>query len=165
MRAVLALLGACFFWLAPAPPAHALGCILLGCDCTVSATDIDFPDFNPLLGGAHTAVGQVQVSCTGVLSVGAGVVVELDDGQWGTFSARRMRSDAGDWLDYNIYTTSAHTAVWGDGTLGSVSRTIGGGLIVLGGWSASRDMFGRLVASPSLRPGEYQDTVVVRVIF
>lgn len=165
MRLLLALFALACAWLAPAPPAQALGCLLIGCDCTVTATDLEFPDFNPLLGGAQTAVATVNVSCVGVISVGGGVVVQLDDGQWGSFATRRMRDGSGHYLDYNIYTTSAHATVWGDGQSGTQSVTLSGGLIVLGAWSRSRDMFGRLTVSPSQRPGEYTDTVVVRVIW
>lgn len=149
-------------WLAPAPPAHALGCILFGCDCTVTASDIAFDDIAPLLGGEETAIGQIDVACTGLLSVGAGVTVEIGSGQWGSVAARRMRSGAGDLIDYNIYKTSAHSAVWGQG---AQALQINGGLLVLGAWSAHRDMFARIQPSAAMKPGDYSDNVVVRVIW
>lgn len=165
MRALIAVCALALSWIAQAPPAHAIGCILLGCDCNVTVSDMNFPDFNPLLGGQHTAVANVQVSCTGIVSIGAGVVVELDDGQWGTYSARRMRSDTGQLLDYNLYTNSGHGTVWGNGTLGSVTQTLSGGFITLGTWSRSRDIFGRITVNPMQTPGDYEDTVVVRIIW
>jgi len=164
MRLVSALILGISAWLTTASPAGALGCVL-ACSCDVVASDIEFGAFNPLLGGTHDAEGEIDIDCTGLLSIGAGVVVQLDDGQWGTFSTRKMRSAAGDLLNYNIYTSAARTSVWGDGTLGSVSLTVAGGLISLGHWSATRGLYGRMNLTPAAKPGEYEDVVVVRVIW
>jgi spore coat protein U-like protein len=152
-------------WFAPAQPAHALGCILGGCDCNVTAADIEFEDINPLTSTSHSADGQIDIYCTGLLSIGAGVIVQLDDGQWGTFTARRMRSDDGDYLDYNIYKPNQPTVVWGDNTGGSQQLQVSGGLINIGAWSASRPVHATLTVSSTTKPGDYEDNVVVRVIW
>ncbi len=161
MRALFAFAAFCACWLAATPPAHALVC-LLGCACTVTASDIEFDDFNPLTAAEETAIGEIDLHCTGLLSIGAGVTVEVLQGQWGAYAARKMRASSGDMIDYNIYTSSAHTNVWG---AGAQAVQISGGLIALGAWSARRDMFARLQANPAMKPGDYADTVVVRVIW
>lgn len=162
---MLALAIAGFAWLASPQPAHALGCILIGCDCTVTASDITFDDINPLHDTSESAEGEVDIHCTGLLSIGAGVIIRLDDGVYGTFAARRMRSQQGDYLTYNIYKPDAPTVVWGDSTGGSQQLQVIGGLLNIGAWNASRAMRATLTASPALKPGDYQDTVVVTVIW
>lgn len=161
-RVLLALSILALAWLAPAQPAHALGCLLLGCDCTVTASDIAFDDISPLLGGEETAIGELDIACTGLLSIGAGVTVEIGPGHWGAVAARKMRSDGGDLIGYNIYKSGAHSAVWGQG---AQALQINGGLLVLGAWSARRDMFAMLEPNPAMTPGSYSDNVVVRIIW
>lgn len=154
---------ALFFGLGASAPAHALLCTpLLGCSCTVTASDIDFGALTPQA-GAQDAVGEISVDCTGVIDLAPSVLTRLDDGQWGTFAPRKMRSGGGDLLDYNIYTTSQHNVVWGNGTGGSSTVTISGGLLSLGHWTASRTMFARVVPLATTEPGAYADTVVVRI--
>lgn len=162
MRALLAFAAFGFAWLAMAPPAHALGCILFGCTCTVTASDIAFDDFNPLVAGEETAIGEIDIDCAGLLSIGGGVTVEIGPGQWGVTNARKMRSGAGDLIDYNIYQPGSQVSVWG---AGAQAVQINGGLLVLGSWSAQRDMVARLQANPVMKPGDYADAVVVRVIW
>jgi spore coat protein U-like protein len=146
-----------------APSAEALLCLpLLACSCTVSASDLDFGAFDPL-SGSQDAVGEIDVDCTGVIDIAPSVLVRLDRGQWGTMAARNLRNGNGDLLDYNIYTTSQHSSVWGDGGGGSSSVVISGGLIVSQHWSVSRDMYGLATPSPATKPGAYSDTVVVRI--
>jgi len=161
IRATLAFAALCGAWLGAAAPAHALAC-LLGCACTVQASDIAFDDFNPLHTTEETAIGEIDIHCTGLLSIGAGVTVEVLQGQWGTYAARKMRAASGDMIDYNIYTTASYASVWGSGVQ---AVQISGGVLVLGSWSANRDMFARLQANPTTKPGDYSDNVVVRVIW
>lgn len=165
MRSLFAASLFAFAWLAPATPADALGCILLGCDCSVTADDIDFGEFNPLVDGTQDAMGRVTVSCSGLVTIGAGVTVELGTGQWGSYAARKLRSSTGDTLDYNIYTTAQYGTVWGNGTSGTLPVQLAGGLIALGHWSRSRDMFASMPLLHSAQPGEYSDTVIVRVVW
>ncbi len=161
MRTALIVATIVFAWLAPAR-AEAIGCILLGCDCSVTASDIAFEPFSPLLAGPQTAIGEIEIVCTGLLSIGAGVTVEMLGGQWGVVSARKMRSGSGTLMAYNLYKTGAHNSVWG---AGAQAMNVNGGLLVLGAWTARRDVFARLDADPTLAPGDYTDTVVVRVIW
>jgi len=162
MRALLVMAVLGFAWLAPAP-AQALNCIpLIGCTCNVAASGIGFADFNPLAAGDEAAIGAIEINCSGVLNLGGTVTVEILQGQWGTYAARKMRAPSGDMIDYNIYTTSAHTQVWG---AGAQAQVINGDIFLLGAWSANRDMFARLVANPAMKPGDYTDTVTVRIIW
>lgn len=148
---------------ASATPAEALLCTpIVGCTCSVSANDIAFTGVNPLA-GAQDAQGDVSVDCTGVVDVAPSVTVQINKGAWGTIGARKMRDGSGRLLDYNIYTGVTHATVWGDGTSGSSTMSISGGLLTLGHWTASRTMYGQVSPATSTVPSSYSDTVVVRI--
>jgi spore coat protein U-like protein len=164
MKGVLFL--AAFILVLGAAPAHALLCIpLVGCSCTVTASDIAFDAFSPL-DGEQQASGVLEVDCTGVADVAPSVIARLDDGLYGSMAARQMRTTGGQQLPYNIYTGSALNApVWGDLTGGAANTTISGGLISIGHWTTSREMFGRAYPTTATTPGGYSDTVVVTIIW
>ena len=86
----------------------------------------------------------------------------MQSGTWGTINARKMRAGAGDPLDYNIYTSSQHNVIWGNDTSGT-AVVASGGLLALGHWNVTRTVYGRVAPSPATKPGEYSDTVVVRI--
>jgi len=154
----------CAPWLG-AGQAEALLCVpILGCSCNVTASDVDFGSFDPL-SGAHDALGEIEVDCTGVVDVAPTISARLSAGQWGPISARKMRSGAGDLLDYNLYTNAARTIVWGDGTGGSSTVTISGGLLAVQHWTVSRDIYARAAPALSTKPGAYSDTVLVRIVW
>ncbi|MGE3141996.1 MAG: spore coat U domain-containing protein [Hyphomonadaceae bacterium] len=148
---------------APAPLASALLCTpLIGCVCSVSAAPIDFGPIQPLSGSSASAVGEVTISCTGVLDVAPNVVVKLGAGQSGAISNRTLRASGGDAMAYNLYTTAAHAIIWGDGATGA-SVTVSGGILSLGSWQASRAVYGLATYAPATKPGVYSDSVVVRI--
>lgn len=108
----------------------------------------------------------IEVDCTGIADVAPSVIARLDDGLHGTMSARQMRTAGGQQLLYNIHTTGAVNApVWGDLTGGAANTLINGGLLSVGHWSTSREMFARVSPTTATRPGEYSDTVVVTIIW
>lgn len=146
--------------------AEALLCNpILGCTCSVTASDIDFADFTPFA-GAQDAVGEIEVDCTGVIDVAPTILTQLDDGVWGTFATRKMRSAVGNYeLNYNLYTTNQHNIIAGDGTNGTAAIWISGGLITLGRWRRTRSIYARTTPTTATRPGEYSDTVVVRIVW
>ncbi len=163
MRRLIAL--AFVFFAGAAAPAHALLCTpILGCTCNVVASDIMFNNLNPLA-GQQDASGMVSVDCTNVIDVAPSVIVRIDDGTWGTMSARKVRNAAGETIDYNLYTTNQYNVVWGDLTGGASNITISGGLLSIGHWTASREVFGRVSPTATTKPGDYSDTVVVRIIW
>lgn len=148
-----------------APRADALLCVaIVGCSCNVVASDVDFGDVNPLV-GTDSAIGTISVDCTGVADVAPSVSTRITAGQWGTFATRKMRSSAGDLLNYNLYTTSQATNIWGDGTGGTSTVSINGGLLSLGHWSASRDVHAVVSPATTTKPGSYSDQVVVRIVW
>ena len=159
-----ALLFAFVFATIGAPRAEALLCHpLLGCSCTVTATDIAFGGLTPLSGAPQYATGEAVVDCTGVIDLAPSVAVKLSSGQGASYATRQLRAAGADAIDYNIYTTSQHNVVWGDGTGGSASVAVSGGLLSLGHWNVSRTMHARATPSPTAQPGVYTDSIVVRI--
>src|ERR1700752_3006161 len=80
--------------------------------CSVSATSVVFGAFNPF-GPAVTSTGTISVTCSGG-TASSPYTIALSTGS-GTYAQRYMNST----LKYNLYTSSAYTTVWGDGTGGS----------------------------------------------
>lgn len=159
MRFLFATLAFCTAWIAA--PADALVCGILGCSCNVTATPLDFDNISPL-DGAQDSEGEVTIDCTGLAELFPSMLVRIQAGTHGSIAARKMRSPAGDLLDYNIYTTDTRNVVWGNGTTGSPVN-VSGGILALGHWTVSRSVYGRVTPTVATRPGHYADTVVVRI--
>src|ERR1700760_4905063 len=88
--------------------------------CSVAATPAPFGFYlpsNPL--ALASSSGTVTVTCSVTLiGILEGWTILLSTGSSGTFSARQM-SGSGNTLSYNLYTSAAHSQVWGDGTAGT----------------------------------------------
>jgi len=129
--------------------------------CTISATGVTFGIYDPRAAGADDGTGTISLSCH---PNDQNPNVALGTGGSGSFSPREMQN--GVWqLNYNLYTTSARTTVWGDGSGGTASVTLSGGSVSGGRRRFSRDIFGRIPALQNVGAGTYTDTVVVTVTF
>lgn len=161
MRAALFLLSL-ILAMAPARRAEALLCTpILGCSCTVNATDMAFGQINVISGGPATAENDVQVTCSGVIDVAPLVSAKINGGLHGSIADRQMKSGA-NVLHYNLYTTNGYGTIAGDGVTYPM-LVVSGGLIALGTWSVTAHLYGRIPATPSALPGNYSDTVTVRI--
>jgi spore coat protein U-like protein len=127
--------------------------------CLVSADSIDFGSYD---GTSELAAdGAVKVRC----SYGTPFTVQLSAGA-GTFAQRLLKSGANQ-LEYNLFTDSDFTSVWGDGTASTVDvDDVGAGL------SSTREIthtvFGQLTnsaANQDAPAGPYSDTITVTVVY
>ena len=121
--------------------------------CTVAAATHAFGAYdtiNPMSGTSsitvtctHTANGNHTFSYTIKLSSGPG-----------SYASRQM-TGTGDTLTYNLYTTAAHTTVWGDGTAGTA--TVAGSFVVGANSSGfqTQTVYGLITAPQNVRPGAY----------
>lgn len=127
--------------------------------CSATAQPVNFGTYLPFSGSPASSTGSVTVSCLLTLTF----TVSLSAGQYGggNFSNRRMLN-AGSYLSYQLYTTSADTTVWGDGTGGTAVHTCPLCVCVLG---CLYTVFGQIPARQAARPGGYLDTIVVTVSF
>jgi spore coat protein U-like protein len=120
--------------------------------CTVTITNLAFAAYDVFSKTKTTSTGKVKVKCnvldTYTISLSAG---------FGTFTSRVLESGS-DQLDYNLYTNSAHTTIWGDGTSGTstVSATSTG---------ATYTVYGLIPARQNVPVGTYSDTITVTVTY
>lgn len=139
-------------------------CIGVGCTCSISAGTFNIGAYAPLSGSTTSGTGTVSVTCSAlVVGLNVSYVISLNQGSSGTFTARTMTLSAVP-LNYNIYTTSGFTSVWGDGTSSTVTVSDSYILNVL---STTRNytMFGLIPASQNVGPGTYTDTITATVTY
>ena len=144
-------------------PASAL-CAL--CSCSVSATPVVFGTYDPISSSPTDSDGSVLFTCGGLVGGVVTYEVTLNKGMNSTtFSPRRMSSGV-NLLDYDLYTSSAHSSVWGDGTGGSQKISSSVTILVLGGTTRALVVYGRIPGSQTtVRAGTYSDAVLVTVTY
>ncbi len=127
-------------------------------NCTVSTSALAFGNVDTISGSNVDGTGGLSVTCTNGTSWAASAGVGAGSGA--SFASRRMTGGA-NLLNYNLYTSSGYTTVWGDGT-GSTA-TIGG----TGTGSAQAvTVYGRVGSGQTTVPsGAYADTVAVTVTY
>lgn len=128
-------------------------------NCLISAADLALGAFD----GTNnlSATSNISVRCTS----GTTFDVDLSTGS-GTYANRTLVSGP-DVLNYNLYTTSGYTTVWGDGT-GSTGRVSGTGAGMGIGNAQSLTVYGRLLASANagaVEAGSYTDTITATITY
>ena len=123
--------------------------------CTIIVNNFAFGRY---VSGQPTALNGswgITVNCDGFQAITASVTPSAGSG---TYFLRSMNQVGGDdTLGYQLYTDWNHTTVWGDGTQQSAPVTGSGeGIVVL-------DVFGKVGASQNVRPGTYEESIVVTV--
>ena len=127
-------------------------------DCNLSATNLAFGNYDAAGGSPLDATSPIDVYCSNgtpyslALNVGSG---------GGTFASRTMSGGGGN-LGFNLYTSAAHTVVWGDGT-GATAAIDGTGVGLL--TAATHTVYGRVASGQDLAPGAYASTITVTVTF
>lgn len=120
--------------------------------CTVTASGINFGNYDPFSNQSLDSAGIISVLC----DVVATYSIALSPGG-GSFGSRRM-ADGGHDLLYNLYTDATLTTVWGDAT---ADTAIVGGTAL----SADHTVYGRIPARQNVNAGFYSDTIVVTLTF
>jgi spore coat protein U-like protein len=125
--------------------------------CDITANDLDFGNYSSISASNLDASSSLDVMCTN----GTSYAVALNEGTTGggAFTARLM-TDGSNTLSYNLYTSSARTSVWGDGT-GATLTVSGTG----SGALQSLPVYGRVPASQNVPVGSYADTVTATISF
>lgn len=161
------LLGSAGLWSAPASALNLLG------DCSVSATaTAGFGVYDTLSASNNdSAGGSVTFTCTSLASLLGGTIsytIKLNNGLGGVFPQRAMES-GGNKLNYNLYTSTARTTIWGDGTSGTGVESGSfhyPGLIGVGvKREKSYSFYGRIPANQNVPAGTYSDSITVTVVY
>ena len=125
--------------------------------CNLTANDLDFGNYSSISGSNVDATSTLDVTCTN----GTAYTLALDDGMTtgGTFTTRLM-TDGSNTLEYNLYTSTARTTVWGDAS--GATETVGD---TGDGTQQSLTVYGRIPASQNVPVGSYSDSVTATVSF
>lgn len=130
--------------------------------CTVAATDLNFGVYDVFSGSATNGAGNVNVNCTFLIALALHYTVKLSTGTSGTYTLRKMQKDVSNLLNYNLYTNSGHTTVWGDGT-GGTGYNEYTSLIGLLYHNRNYTVYGQIPAQQNVAAGSYSDTITVTV--
>lgn len=129
--------------------------------CTVSLGNLSFGPYDPLSAAPATTSGNAVITCND--SPPPTVQVQLGPSAVsGGFFPRRMQNAlGGDTLDYNFYADSGATAIWGDGTGGTATRSQK--VNRNSPWSVT--FYGRITPGQDVAPGTYSDTLAITIVF
>jgi spore coat protein U-like protein len=150
------------YLLAPMPNAQAA----VTFTCTVSATGVAFGTYNPLNAAGDSAVGSWTVICNAIGSGSATVAgtLTLSTGSSGNYASRTMLSGTHA-LKYNIYLTSGHTQVIGDGSAGTFAPSDSGTVTAGQVYQVTGSMYGFMPALQDVPAGNYTDSIIVTVTY
>ena len=161
VRSCFEAAGAVVLAFAIANAAHAATCNTGTNPPTVSATTVAFGTYNASTPAANTSNGTVTVRCVSATRTLPTFTVSLSRGGASTYATRRM-AFAANTLLYNIYTTSAFTTIWGDGTSSTGIQSYNASALLN---TISYTTFGRVSAGQYARAGSYTDTITVTVTY
>ena len=126
--------------------------------CTIDATDVNFGTVPSDVQTPIDATGTLTVDCT--TNVGYAVSLNAGMAPGATVTTRQMQNGTA-LLSYALYSNSARTTIWGDGTGGSVevSGTGNGNQQLL-------TVYGRIPANQTdLAAGSFSDTITATVTY
>ena len=133
-------------------PAHAA--------CLVSATGMNFGAYDVFAAAPRDTAGTVTVGCD--RNPPTDVTISIGPSPTsGGFNPRQMRRTSGtDRLDYNLYTSSSMSTVWGNGSAGTST-------VLLRRVSSRRPVvttiYGRIPPGQNVSVGNYAETLTVTI--
>jgi len=134
----------------------AVGAADARASCSVSATSTDFGTYDVFSAVPNDSTGMITLTCT---KKEKNIRITLDRGRQGSFD--RAFHSGTDELHYNLYLNATRSAIWGDGTAGTVDYH---------GEAGKNDViripvYGRIPAGQDARVGAYRDDVIVTVLY
>jgi spore coat protein U-like protein len=129
------------------------------CSFSAGPTLMSFGVYDPGATGTNDTTGTFSYSCSSARA--RPVLIWLSSGNSGSFNPRRM-SNGADTLDYNLYSDSQRTAVWGNDT---------GGYAGISSVPQGKDhgdtltIYGRIGTGLWVSPGSYTDSITVTLNF
>jgi spore coat protein U-like protein len=134
----------------------------VGKSCLVTATALAFGTYDQLAATNTTGTSTVNLQCTN----GTVATMALSGGVYGTLAQRKMKdSVSANLLNYQLYTTTGNTAVWGDGTGTTVTQAYtSASPVTVQPFTVNGTIpLGQNVLSST--SNTYQDTITVTVTF
>jgi spore coat protein U-like protein len=137
--------------------------------CSVSTPGLNFGPYDVYAAGVTNSSGTLTVTCDLNPPPGNADVnytISLSTGSSNSFVQRQMKSGANT-FGYNLYTTNAHSVVWGDGT-GSTATVLGSMRLTSPSPSKTNThtVYGQIPALQDVAvASDYQDNVTVTVTY
>jgi spore coat protein U-like protein len=138
----------------------------LTCNVT-SLPALNFGNYDPFAASPLDVTTAALITCTTNKKDGDFVTIttSLTRGGGASYSPRQMRNAQNDRLNYNLYTNTLRTMIFGDGSAGTFTRSSSG--------TPTRDVpivftdniFGRIFADQDVSVGSYSDTLIFTVDF
>ena len=132
--------------------------------CSVASTGLSFGQYSTFSATDNTAAGTITVSCTSTTTASVAYTVELGTGNSGSYSARSLTSGTSA-LTYQLYTNSAESVIWGDGTTDGTSDVSGSASLSGSTVSQSYTVYGKLPANQNVTVGSYSDVIQIIVTY
>jgi spore coat protein U-like protein len=164
----VALIGAIFAsaWASPGFAAETVTQIGISANvtnnCHISVAPLQFDNVDVIGPEADdVSTGTVSVTCTNGAAWSIGVDAGTAPGA--TFATRKMTDPAtGLGFDYALYTSTARTAIWGDGVAASTATLEGVGT----GSVQTRSFSGQILAGQETLPaGSYSEAILLTVTY
>jgi spore coat protein U-like protein len=126
--------------------------------CTISATSVNFGNYNVFDGIAVDSTGTISYLCN---SHSTNITISLSKGASSSYNQRIMIKGA-EALTYNLFTDAAKTSVWGDGTSGTsvYSRTN-----PPNNTNVNLTVYGQIPPGQDVSAGTFSDTVSATINF
>ena len=124
--------------------------------CEVTATDLDFGAYSAQSGSPLQGTTLLRATCTPNTTYNIGLSEGTSPGA--TVNQRKMVSGTNA-LNYQLYSDSSHTAIWGNTTGTDTVTGVGTGL------AQDHTVFGSVPASQVIPAGDYGDTITVRIYY
>jgi spore coat protein U-like protein len=124
--------------------------------CAVTATDLAFGTYTSQAGTPLQGTTLLRATCTPGTTYNVGLNEGTSSGA--TVNQRKMASGANS-LNYQLYSDSARSTIWGNTTGTDTVTGAGTGLAV------DHTVFGAVPAAQLVPAGDYADTITVRVYY
>lgn len=124
--------------------------------CEVTASDLAFGTYTAQAGTPLQGTTLLRATCTPDTNYNIGLNEGTSPGA--TVNQRKMVAGART-LDYQLYSDSARSTIWGNTTGTDTVTGVGTGLAV------DHTVFGAVPAAQVVPAGDYQDTVTVRIYY
>jgi spore coat protein U-like protein len=125
--------------------------------CEIAASDLDFGIYSAQTGGPLLGTTLVRATCTPNTSYQIGLNEGTSAGA--TVSQRKMMGATTFGLNYQLYSDSARSAIWGNTTGTDTVTGLGTGL------AQDHTVYGSVPAAQSVPAEEYADTITVRIFY
>jgi len=135
-------------------------CSGIGLTCSASTSNINFGTYNTI-DTINLPASNITVTCFALFAT-VDPAVQLSVGS-GTYAARTMSGSTGYILDYNLYTNSSYTDIFGNGTSGTGDETGGSQNLLFSSYTYEFPVYAQLPGGQNVAPGTYTTSQAITV--